>query len=520
MADALFENVYNPDVLSCLANLSNDEVFTPPDVANAMLDMLPQELFSDPDATFLDPACKTGVFLREIAKRLIVGLEDKIPDLQERLDHIFHKQLYGIAITELTSLLSRRSLYCSKYPNSNYSLTLFENVEGNIRYKRISHSWKNGKCLYCGAIQEKYDRNIDLETHAYEWIHVNKPEDILGMKFTTIISNPPYQLSDGGQAASAKSIYQLFIESAKKLAPNYIVMVVPARWYANGKGKGMDEFREAMLNDRRISNLVDYKNSEDCFPGVNIAGGVCYFLWDKNYNGPCSIVNATGSKDTKTSPIAERYLNEFPVLVRDNIAIQIIRKVFSKTNSFLSNQVKSYSYFAVRSYERGIDKKNKSDDVILLSSQGKGFFSKEKLIDKENILQKYKVIITYAMSGGNKPSSDGKYQIVSSLQILKPNEICTETYLVLGVFDDEDHANNLMSYVSTKFFRFLMLQALTSIHITKESFCFVPCIDLDCPISDKDLYQIYKLSSDEISFIESLMRSYNSEGGDNNDTDE
>lgn len=309
---------YNPDVLSCLANLSSDEVFTPPQVTNQMLDLLPAGLWRDPNARFLDPFCKSGVFLREIAKRLDKRLESHIPDRQARINHIMTQQLFGIAITELTALMSRRSLYCSKTANGRYSIcTAFDTPDGNIRYRRIEHTWQDGRCTYCGASQANYARGPELETHAYEFIHTNNPEEIFNMKFDVIIGNPPYQLSDAGESTGSSPIYHYFVEQAKKLQPRYLIMIIPSRWFAGGKN--LDDFRDVMLNDRRISHLVDYPIASDVFPGVKIIGGVCYFLWEKDYTGECEVTtHMNNAADTMKRP-----LNQFDTFVRFNKAISL-----------------------------------------------------------------------------------------------------------------------------------------------------------------------------------------------------
>ena len=501
MSDDLFNKVYNPDVLSCLANLSNDEVFTSPDVVNQMLDMLPQELFENPDTTFLDPACKTGVFLREIAKRLLKGLENQIPDLQDRVDHIFHKQLYGIAITELTSLLSRRGVYCSKYANGEFSITHFENADGNIRSQNCNHTFQNGRCIYCGTSEITFgdSKRSELETHAYEFIHGMNVEEVFKMKFDVIISNPPYQMDDGGNGSSATPIYQYFVERAKALKPKYISMIIPSRWFAGGKG--LDQFRTNMLNDSHISNLVDYVNAKDCFSPLSVGGGVCYFLWDSNYNGPCAFKSIRGQKQTTSI----RKLNEFPVFVRYNSAVEIIKKVQSLGEKSISDFVLPRNPFGLPSKFRG--EKSVSRTYPVLTSAGINYATKDEIVSGIDILNEYKVVISKATSEhAGEPSSDGTFTVVSTLRLLQPNEICTDSYIVLYHSTNQDYANNYLQFVKTKFYRFLLLQAVTSINLSKEKFIFIPTQDFSKPLTDDFLFSKYKLTQEEIDFISSLIK--------------
>ena len=490
-----YSTSYNPDVLSTLANLSSDEVFTPPHIANQMLDLLPQQLFRDKNTTFLDPATKSGVFLREITKRLIKGLENDIPDLQERIDHILHNQVFGIAITELTALLSRRSLYCSKFPNSKFSISLFDNNLGNISYNNIRHVWNGDRCKYCGASKSQYGRESDFESHAYQFIHEDK--EIKSLKFDVIIGNPPYQLNTGGAQAQATPLYDKFVLQAIKLNPRYISMIIQSRWFTGGFG--LKKFRSQMLKDKRMKIIHDFYNSSDVFPGVDIKGGVNYFLWDREHNGKCLVHSHEGGLITSVS---ERALQEegLDIFIRYNGAISILKKILETGEPSFSDIVSAQKPFGLpTNFDDFDDDLLNTDKVKVYANKKVGFTSLSKIDKNIELVNKWKILAPKAIGSGE--GSEDKIKTIIS----EPGSVCTETYIVLGTYESESEAKNAVTYIETKFFHFLVTLVKNTQDALVGVYRLVPLLDFRKSWSDKELYQKYSLTEEEIDFIESLI---------------
>lgn len=532
---------FNPDVLNCIANLSNDEVFTPPVVANAMLDMLPANIWLDRNAKFLDPFAKSGVFLREITKRLlkaqIPNYEDilqKIDDkkrngiildnndelfmkvLQDTIDHILHNQVYGIGITELTSLLVRRSLYCSKYPNCYYSISKFDNAEGNIRFKKVKHSWKKGKCEFCNASQSELDRDDSYESYAYELIHINDPKEIFeNMKFDVIIGNPPYHLNNGGGTGTGgEHLYDLFVEQAKKLNPRYLSMIIPSRWLSAG-ASDLKQFRKDMLTDKHISVFHDFVDASECFPGVEIKGGVCYFLRDFNYDGKCDIYTHYNHKIEHTS----RYMLEdgMETYIRFADGISILNKIKSKKLESFSLLVSANDPYGFDRRIEGTMKRKKPnfkltpfDNCVHFyyngwRKNGVGYIAKSEVGRGLDFIGKPRLFIPKAWGKGDA-YTDRLNPFIPEL-----DGVSTETYLTIGPFANNEELKNVMSYIKTKFFHFIVSLKKITHNCMQDAYEFVPAVDFSESWNDEKIYKYFELSDDEIKFIESNVRDLDDE---------
>jgi len=530
----------NPDVLTCIANLSNDEVFTPPELANQMLDEVGDawaaandggSIWADSRVRFLDPFTKSGVFLREITRRLVDGLEGEIPDLEKRVDHILTQQVFGISITRLTSLIARRSLYCSKWANGRHSVAKsFQNDSENVWFDRVEHTWvggtqwvytadangkqvkkfTNGKCKYCGASQKTLDRGADLETHAYAFIHTDdikaRVAELFGedMQFDVIIGNPPYQLGDGGGGggASATPIYNLFVENALALDPRYAVMITPSRWFSGGKG--LDGFRDRMLADHHFIKLVDHPQLYDVFPGVKIRGGVSYWLWGREHDGPCEVVTKIGDK--VIGEPADRMLDTYDVLVRRNEAVRILDRVMGfrvdgSPESRLGHQVSARKPFGLTNQRGKSSPTGLKDPVLVYGNQATSYMERTVISNNGTLIDKWKVLLVKA----HGTSGRDDVTILGEPVVAAPGSACTETYLVIGSCESEDEARNLAAYMRTRFVRFLVSLRKITQNITRDSYLFVPVLPMDRTWTDEMLYERYGIDATQIAFIESLI---------------
>lgn len=516
----------NPDVLTCIANLSNDEVFTPPEFASRMLDTLAEawavdnngaNIWADSSVRFLDPCTKSGVFLREITSRLTKGLADEIPNLEDRVNHILTKQVFGIGITYLTSLLARRSVYCSKHAQGEHSIAKgFASDDGNLWFERTEHSWGHTKCEFCGAPRAILDREFGLENYAYAFIHTNDikariPELFGGaMQFDVVIGNPPYQMKGGAGGSSDSSIYHLFVEQAKTLEPKYLSMVVPSRWLAGGRG--LDEFRKDMLSSHKLLRLVDFPVSREVFPNVEVKGGICYFLWSEAHDGPCDVTIVRGDEETSSS----RRLDEFDVFVRDPRAIGILRKVLKAGEQPITDILTADTPFGIATNFDGFHDKKKSGDVALYYVRsGKrtiGFVPRSTITKNTTLIDKWKVLVPKAGSDGGQKVPDS---VLGKPWLSPPPCIATQTFLAFWVAS-EDEARSLESYYRTKFFRHLVsLRKLTQ-DALRPMYSWVPVQAWNRQWTDEALYKKYTLTTEEIDYVEAVIRpmDHSSEGDD------
>jgi site-specific DNA-methyltransferase (adenine-specific) len=511
----------NPDVLTCIANLSNDEVFTPPEFANRMLDTLAEawaanhggaNLWADSKVKFLDPCTKSGVFLREITRRLTEGLVREIPNLEQRVNHILTKQVFGIGITHLTSLLARRSAYCSKHARGEHSIAKsFVNDDGNIWFKRTKHTWKDGRCRYCGAPKGIFDREDGRETHAYAFIHTDNIKtrfaEIFGgdMQFDVIIGNPPYQMTGGGGGTNDSSIYHLFVEQALRLDPRFLSMVIPSRWLAGGRG--MDEFRKAMLTDRHISHLVDYPNSAQVFPGVDLKSGVCYFLWDSKHDGDCA---ATLIRDQDVVGPTNRKLGEYDVFIRDERAAVILKKVLKQEEPSFVDLLTGDTPFGLATNFTAfkLGEPGKGEVMVYASSNAgrrSGAMKRSLIVKNTHLIDAWKVLAPQAGPG----SSGGHVlpdMVLGKPSVAEPNSVCTQTWIVAGPLKSKKQAEIVARYLQTSFVRFLVSLRKISQHAMKGVYHWVPQQDWNQDWTDEKLYKKYGVTKEEIAFIDSMIR--------------
>ena len=455
-----------------------------------------QRLFENANVRILEINSKSGLYPLYIAysvfrHRMRVMQESKrslfkqisIEEEQHIWRDVLAENIFVICKTEMARSITQRTL--AGFTNAKVNTHVYYDLLNQITNKKTEFVNR----LLSGSIFSK----------------------IKNMRFDAIVGNPPYQEMDGGGNASAINIYNNFVDIARIITPNYISMIIPARWYAGGKG--LDEFRASMLSDKHIEVMIDYPNPKDCFPNTNISGGVCYFLWNKDHNGICYYTNVVnGIKES-----SYRKLNENDIFVRYNKAITIIRKVITAPFLSISNIVYARNPFDLDSSIRGDNRKISNDDVKVYSSKGEGFLRKTDIKSNSDLVDKYKLSMGKVLSGHiGETDGSGQVKVIATLKAISPNEVTTDSYLIIGAFDNQEESQNIEFYFKTKFLRFLLLQSLVSMNISRGNFRFVPLqdfsstsdIDWNKPVAeiDNQLYKKYNLTDEEINFVEGMIK--------------
>lgn len=487
-----------PDILDCLAQLSNDEVPTPPKVVEAMLDLLPDEVWSQPDYRWLDPFSKSGIFLREIATRLFDGLADWEPDFVKRREHIFRNMLYGTSVTEMTGIISRRSVYGTYDASGAHSVVRFDDAQGNIPFIYSEHDFgKNKRCKLCNAPAD-LERGDSRENYAFSFIHGTYPtEEISTMKFDVIVGNPPYQIDSDGNTRTMP-IYQKFVERAIELEPRYVLMITPSRWFAGGLG--LEEYRASRIADRRMAKLVDNPKLFDCFPGVEIKGGVSYFLWDRDHDGDCEFSTRIDGRITSTMTRDLRAGDG--VLMRDNRAASVVERVRTLGYPSVEEHFAPQVPFGLRTnYKHAGDAPFENSIPVVFGSRI-GYVRPDQLERLHDWVDRWKVLIPMAGDGHGREVA----YVLGEPIALGPGSACTQTYFIAAAFDTEVQTRNYATYMTTKFYRFLVLQRKITQHLTIDRFRFVPMLDMTRSWTDEELYDHFELSDDEREYIEKSIK--------------
>lgn len=552
--EAASDYIENFDILETITNVGNDEVFTPRKTCEMILDSLPEEVWHNPNYKWLNPATKNGVFEREIALRLDLGLKEIIPNTEERRKHILQNMIYAIGLTRFTANVARRTVYYCSQANrkcdglkakdghyvNGYAIgngTWFNDEEGNIKTPNTNHTFVNDKgkpmpefcsgdarkkysCSFCKIRGDSlYNDPNQRETYAYEFIHIDTDKLLehlqdrffggnRNMKFDIIIGNPPYQLNDGGGAGSSSGtpIYDKFVEQAISLNPKYISMIIPSRWMIGGKG--LKDFRTAMISDTHISNLHDFLEAKQCFTSQAIEGGVCYFLWQRDYDGKCKIV----SHSEKSSVESYRYLSEnnddIDIFIRDEVALDIYYQVSKKQYDSFETLV------SVRNYFRLGKCAGLTSDSLTSNYKVLGYFDRVRSYKylkngvqvplNDAVAKKWKLFVSKADGAAGQIGNPIPARIMGKAEIGEPNTVCSETYLVVGPFNDKKETLNVQKYMKTKFFRFMVGIRKTK-NIPRETYKFVPIVDFNEEWTDEKLYNYFNLSDEQINYIEKMI---------------